>query len=128
MTAKAVRWFTVEPDKGWTWTVYLAPPTHRELRKPRALGLASFDDCAIYVSWGQTEANVYSTLLHELAHVAIHRCGLPGTWEESLVMAMEPVLIRTLATMPATLPPIPPSVARRLKRDRRPPFRVKTAA
>jgi hypothetical protein len=114
---RRVLWGSFRPAPRERWTVYLVPPRHREIGKD--LGRAYFGRRQIFVSWGQTLANVLSTFCHELDHVRIHPAGLPGSWEEQLVTAIEPRGLMAFLSFGVKFPTIPKAVLRRMKRDPR---------
>ena len=104
--------------------MYLCPPTHKLVNPDeKCLGVTYFRRLEICLSTGQTQSEIYSTLVHEFLHVAMHRAALPHQWEEQIVTMSEPFIASLLAASFMRFPPLPKGC--KLKSDPvNPDFRV----
>jgi hypothetical protein len=119
-------WFTFVDGARQPWRVFLATPSHPELRRrgpaDACVGVTLREQRAIYIDASQPRRDQDETLLHELMHAALTRTpGLGHRTEERVVEALDGPLLAILRRCQWRPPARPPGARALERRARRTP-------
>ena len=88
--------------RGEVWRIYRERPSRARLLKKGLYGIAHFDTRRIILAHGQSEEELWVTLVHEILHACYHASGdqhLGADLEERIVEAMDTPLAEAIKAL-----------------------------